>query len=220
MVNATHRGYVHSCGERAVRSLTGDAAAVARAPGLLVAQRCLARMRLCRTRPRQAESAQKPKMKDADAATAKVETSATGQRAYAGRHESLRGRRHGGCASSSLPSRSRAAGFPIRRWHARSIMRGAAARRLGRPAQAISDLTTAVWLKGGLSDDRQGQSHGSSGSSPTSEAGLGRHAAAGSGPRRSIRARGTAAAPRPGSRRAGRAGHASSRSGAGFSMPL
>lgn len=31
-------------------------------------------------------------------------------------------------------------------------LRGAAYRRLGRPAQAISDLTTAVWLKGGLSD--------------------------------------------------------------------
>ncbi|MGE0022727.1 MAG: SPOR domain-containing protein [Hyphomicrobium sp.] len=31
-------------------------------------------------------------------------------------------------------------------------LRGAAFRRLGRPAQAISDLTTAVWLKGGLSD--------------------------------------------------------------------
>lgn len=30
-------------------------------------------------------------------------------------------------------------------------LRGAAYRRLGRPAQAISDLTTAVWLKGGLS---------------------------------------------------------------------
>ncbi|MCC7250379.1 SPOR domain-containing protein [Hyphomicrobium sp.] len=31
-------------------------------------------------------------------------------------------------------------------------LRGAAARRLGKPAQAISDLTTAVWLKGGLSE--------------------------------------------------------------------
>lgn len=31
-------------------------------------------------------------------------------------------------------------------------LRGAANRRLGQPAQAISDLTTAVWLKGGLSD--------------------------------------------------------------------
>ena len=31
-------------------------------------------------------------------------------------------------------------------------LRGSALRRLGKPAQAISDLTTAVWLKGGLSD--------------------------------------------------------------------
>lgn len=31
--------------------------------------------------------------------------------------------------------------------------RGSAYRQLGRPAQAISDLTTAIWLKGGLSDD-------------------------------------------------------------------
>jgi hypothetical protein len=31
-------------------------------------------------------------------------------------------------------------------------LRGSASRRLGKPAQAISDLTTAVWLKGGLSD--------------------------------------------------------------------
>jgi len=30
--------------------------------------------------------------------------------------------------------------------------RGSAYRRQGRPAQAISDLTTAIWLKGGLSD--------------------------------------------------------------------
>jgi hypothetical protein len=34
--------------------------------------------------------------------------------------------------------------------------RGSASRQLGRPAQAISDLTTAVWLKGGLEgDDRK-----------------------------------------------------------------
>jgi hypothetical protein len=34
--------------------------------------------------------------------------------------------------------------------------RGAASRQLGRPARAISDLTTAVWLKGGLEgDDRK-----------------------------------------------------------------
>lgn len=31
-------------------------------------------------------------------------------------------------------------------------MRGTAYRQLGKPAQAISDLTTAVWLKGGLSE--------------------------------------------------------------------
>lgn len=31
-------------------------------------------------------------------------------------------------------------------------LRGSALRRLGKPARAISDLTTAVWLKGGLSD--------------------------------------------------------------------
>lgn len=43
-------------------------------------------------------------------------------------------------------------GLPSAQMARALYLRGSALRRLGKPAQAISDLTTAVWLKGGLSD--------------------------------------------------------------------
>ena len=43
-------------------------------------------------------------------------------------------------------------GLPSAQMARALYLRGTALRRQGKPAQAISDLTTAVWLKGGLSD--------------------------------------------------------------------
>jgi len=49
-----------------------------------------------------------------------------------------------------------AGGLPNAQMARALYYRGSASRQLGRPAQAISDLTTAVWLKGGLEgDDRK-----------------------------------------------------------------
>lgn len=55
-------------------------------------------------------------------------------------------------AERQLTSALSGGGLPNSQMARALYLRGSALRRLGKPAQAISDLTTAVWLKGGLSD--------------------------------------------------------------------
>jgi tetratricopeptide (TPR) repeat protein len=56
-------------------------------------------------------------------------------------------------AEQQLSSALAGGGLPNAQMAKALYYRGSAYRQLGRPAQAISDLTTAVWLKGGLSED-------------------------------------------------------------------
>ena len=55
-------------------------------------------------------------------------------------------------AEKQLTTALSGGGLPSAQMARALYFRGSASRRLGKPAQAISDLTTAVWLKGGLSD--------------------------------------------------------------------
>lgn len=55
-------------------------------------------------------------------------------------------------AERQLTSALSGGGLPNSQMARALYLRGSALRQLGKPAQAISDLTTAVWLKGGLSD--------------------------------------------------------------------
>ncbi len=57
-----------------------------------------------------------------------------------------------GSAISSLSAALSSGGLPAPQMAKALYYRGAAYRSQGKPAQAISDLTTAIWLKGGLSD--------------------------------------------------------------------
>ena len=102
-------------------------------------------------RPVPAQQAQK--MKDAKAAAeAQRETSAAGQRAYAAGVKAFDAGDIQG-AEQQLSVALGGGGLPNAQMARALYYRGASYRQLGRPAQAISDLTTAVWLKGGLPDD-------------------------------------------------------------------
>lgn len=73
------------------------------------------------------------------------------QRAYAGGTKAFEAGDMAG-AEQQLSVALSGGGLPNSQMARALYLRGAASRRLGKPAQAISDLTTAVWLKGGLSD--------------------------------------------------------------------
>lgn len=94
--------------------------------------------------------AQTKKKKGADAAPAQQD-SAAAQRAYAAGSKAFEGGDMAG-AEQQLSVALSGGGLPNSQMARALYLRGAASRRLGKPAQAISDLTTAVWLKGGLSD--------------------------------------------------------------------
>ena len=94
--------------------------------------------------------AQAKKKKGAEAAPAQADTAAA-QRAYAAGSKAFEA---GDMAKAQeqLSVALAGGGLPNSQMARALYLRGAASRRLGKPAQAISDLTTAVWLKGGLSD--------------------------------------------------------------------
>ncbi|MBN8912452.1 MAG: SPOR domain-containing protein [Rhizobiales bacterium] len=94
--------------------------------------------------------AQAKKKKGADAAPAQQDTAAA-QRAYAAGAKAFETGDMAG-AEQQLSVALSSGGLPNAQMARALYLRGAASRRLGKPAQAISDLTTAVWLKGGLSD--------------------------------------------------------------------
>lgn len=95
--------------------------------------------------------AQSKKKAKADAeAPAQRDTSAI-QRAYAAGTKAYEAGDMAG-AEQQLSVALSGGGLPNSQMARALYLRGSAYRKLGRPAQAISDLTTAVWLKGGLSD--------------------------------------------------------------------
>ncbi len=55
-------------------------------------------------------------------------------------------------ASAQLSSALAGGGLPSQQMAKALYYRGVANRKLGKPAQAMSDLTTAIWVSGGLSD--------------------------------------------------------------------
>jgi hypothetical protein len=142
MVNATHRD---PCGGRAVQSLIG----LGRRQGLRLMVAVVLALSVVKL-PLGSQAFAQAKKKDADAASAKVDTGAI-QRAYAGGTRSFEAGDMAG-AEQQLSVALAGGGLPNSQMARALYLRGAAARRLGKPAQAISDLTTAVWLKGGLSD--------------------------------------------------------------------
>lgn len=82
---------------------------------------------------------------------ADAKSSAANQRAYSA---GVRAFETGDMATAEkqLTTALSGGGLPSAQMARALYFRGSASRRLGKPAQAISDLTTAVWLKGGLSD--------------------------------------------------------------------
>ncbi len=93
--------------------------------------------------------AQKSKKKGEEEAAQK-DTGAT-QRAYAGGTRAFESGDMAG-AELQLSVALSNGGLPNAQMARALYLRGSASRKLGKPAQAISDLTTAIWLKGGLSD--------------------------------------------------------------------
>jgi cell division septation protein DedD len=77
---------------------------------------------------------------------------AAAQRAYAAGLKAFEAGDMAG-AEQNLSSALAGGGLPNAQMARALYYRGAAYRKQGRPAQAISDLTTAVWLKGGLPED-------------------------------------------------------------------
>ena len=94
--------------------------------------------------------AQAKKKKGGEEAPAQTD-SAAAQRAYAAGSKAFEAGDMAG-AEQQLSVALAGGGLPNVQMARALYLRGAASRRLGKPAQAISDLTTAVWLKGGLSD--------------------------------------------------------------------
>lgn len=94
--------------------------------------------------------AQAKKKKGGEEAPAQAD-SAAAQRAYAAGSKAFEAGDMAG-AEQQLSVALAGGGLPNAQMARALYLRGAASRRLGKPAQAISDLTTAVWLKGGLSD--------------------------------------------------------------------
>lgn len=88
--------------------------------------------------------------KKKDEAPAQKETAGI-QRAYAAGTKAFEAGDMAG-AEQQLSVALAGGGLPSSQMARALYLRGAASRQLGKPAQAISDLTTAVWLKGGLSD--------------------------------------------------------------------
>jgi tetratricopeptide (TPR) repeat protein len=89
--------------------------------------------------------------KSAKAAEEAQPNQAAAQRAYAAGTKSFEAGDMA-AAEQQLSVALAGGGLPNAQMARALYLRGAAYRRLGRPAQAISDLTTAVWLKGGLND--------------------------------------------------------------------
>jgi len=140
MVNATYRG---SGGRRAGgrfvgRGWTGGLQIAAAALGL-----SLASLLPCPEALAQAK-------KKGNEASAQKDTAGI-QRAYAAGTKAFEAGDMAG-AEQQLSVALTGGGLPNAQMARALYLRGAALRRLGKPAQAISDLTTAVWLKGGLSD--------------------------------------------------------------------
>jgi len=94
--------------------------------------------------------AQAKKKKGVEAPPAQADTAAA-QRAYAAGSKAFEAGDMA-AAQQQLSAALAGGGLPNSQMARALYLRGAASRRLGKPAQAISDLTTAVWLKGGLSD--------------------------------------------------------------------
>lgn len=92
----------------------------------------------------------KSQAKKTSEAPAQVDTAAA-QRAYAGGTKAFDAGDMAG-AEQQLSVALAGGGLPNSQMARALYLRGAASRRLGKPAQAISDLTTAMWLKGGLSE--------------------------------------------------------------------
>jgi cell division septation protein DedD len=95
--------------------------------------------------------AQAKKKKGAEEAPAAQKDTAAAQRAYAAGSKAFEAGDMAG-AEQQLSAALAGGGLPNAQMARALYLRGAASRRLGKPAQAISDLTTAVWLKGGLSE--------------------------------------------------------------------
>lgn len=95
--------------------------------------------------------AQNSKKKGGGEEAAQKDTSAAAQSAYAGGTRAFEAGDMAG-AEQQLSVALSNGGLPNAQMARALYLRGSASRRLGKPAQAISDLTTAIWLKGGLSD--------------------------------------------------------------------
>lgn len=109
--------------------------------------------------PLAADAAGEPKKsaKTAKAAKEKPEgdalkDTAAAQRTYAAGLKAFEAGDMAG-AEQNLSAALSGGGLPNGQMARALYYRGSAYRKQGRPAQAISDLTTAVWLKGGLPDD-------------------------------------------------------------------
>lgn len=91
-----------------------------------------------------AAQAQDPKQAKAAAVAAGQKAYASGTKLYeAGKYKD---------AIPQLTMALAAAGLPSQQMAKALYYRGIAHRKLGKPAQAMSDLTTAIWVSGGLSD--------------------------------------------------------------------
>lgn len=106
--------------------------------------------------PSGAEAAQAAKKKDSAAAAAQAREDAAKQsqniqRAYAAGAKAFDAGDMIG-AEQNLSAALAGGGLPNAQMARALYLRGAAYRRMGQPARAISDLTTAVWLKGGLTE--------------------------------------------------------------------
>jgi hypothetical protein len=96
-------------------------------------------------------TAQAKKKDDGAAKAAAAEKAAQVQSAYAAGAKAFEAGDMVG-AEQGLSSALAGGGLPNSQMARALYLRGSVYRRTGRPAQAISDLTTAVWLKGGLSE--------------------------------------------------------------------
>jgi hypothetical protein len=95
--------------------------------------------------------AQNSKKKGGGEEAAQKDNGAAAQRAYAGGTRAFEAGDMAG-AEQQLSVALSSGGLPNAQMARALYLRGSASRKLGKPAQAISDLTTAIWLKGGLSD--------------------------------------------------------------------
>jgi len=133
MVNAMHRGADRGWCRVAALAITVLTACFA---GLVLGGDAVAQ-----TKKNKKAAEEQPAQKD----TAAI------QRAYAAGTKAYEAGDMAG-AEQQLSVALSGGGLPNAQMARALYLRGAAYRKLGRPAQAISDLTTAVWLKGGLSD--------------------------------------------------------------------